>query len=286
MATARKIALALTSLVLAAVALSACAAATATDGSTDAPGAALQSPAVVKSDHLTVCTTDSPPNIYFDDDGELVGIEIDIANAMASELGLEPELLEYSFAGLIPALQAAQCDVIMGSLYIKPEREEIANFVPYLYSGTAVAVSSSNPREITGFDETLCGANVAALNGATGATLIAERSEECSSEGLPAVEITLVDEGVLGLQQLSAGQVDAYVDTSSIVSFYAKQSDGDFDMVGEPFGTIQIGAATLKKNEELHGALSDAFATVIEDGTYDEILAEWGMESEDIRLSY
>lgn len=255
----------------------------AADPAAATSGAGLEQPTIIKPERLTVCTTDSPPNIVFNEAGELEGIEIDVAKSMADELGLEAEFLEYAFAGLIPALQAQQCDVIMGSLYIKPEREEIVNFVPYLRSGTAVAVSSDNPRNITDFDNSLCGTNVAALNGATGANLIAERNDECVADDLPAIEITLVDEGVLGLQQLTAGQVDAYVDTSSIVSFYAAQSEGDIEMVGEPFGAIEIGAATLKDKTELHEALNGAFEETLDNGTYDSILADHGMESEDIR---
>jgi polar amino acid transport system substrate-binding protein len=278
---ATKTALVISSLALAVPALSACG--TSSAASSDSTSAKLQTPAIIKSGRLTVCSTDSPPNIYHGHAGDLVGIEIDVAKAIAQKLGLEPELHEYAFSGLIPALQASQCDVIMGSLYIKPEREKIANFVPYLLSGTAVAVSSKNPKNITGFDESLCGAKVAAINGATGATLLTEKIEDCKNGGHPGVEVTLVNEGSMGLQQVSAGQVDAFVDTSSMISFYANKADSDFKMVGKPFGTIKIGAATLKDKAELHEALSGAFDEIVKEGKYDEILKAAGMETEDIR---
>ena len=53
-------------------------------------------------------------------------------------------------------------------MYIKPEREEVANFVPYLQSGSAVLVTRDNPEGITGFDDSLCGTKVIAITGATG----------------------------------------------------------------------------------------------------------------------
>ncbi|MFD5601246.1 ABC transporter substrate-binding protein [Leucobacter sp. NPDC058333] len=242
----------------------------------------LAPPTIIKDGTLTICTGDSAPNIFYDDNNELQGVEIDIANAMADKLGVTTTLGEYAFAGLIPALQAKQCDVIMGSLYIKPEREEIANFVPYLYSGTAVAVNKANPKKVTGFDDSLCGTKVVGITGATGAASAQEKSDECVADGKQPLNITLVDEGTNALQQVLAKQADAFIDTTEIVSYYEKQSDGDLMAIGKPFGKIRIGAATLKDNTELNTALDDAFAAIVDDGTYADILAKWGVESNDI----
>lgn len=239
---------------------------------------------ILTDGQFKICTGDSAPNIYYSEDNELIGVEIDLAAALAEELGLELSLEEYAFAGLIPALQAKQCDAIMGSLYIKPEREEIANFVPYLYSGTAVAVTPENPKGVTGYDDSLCGVRVVGINGATGAAAAEELSGECVADGKPAIDITLVDEGTNALQQVIAGQVDAFIDTSEIVSFYAQRAEGQFEMVGEPFGKVRIGAATLKANTELNEALDAAFQEMIDNGTYQAILADWGVESNDITL--
>ena len=243
--------------------------------------ASIAPPEIMAANTLTVCTGDTPPNIFYDENNKLQGVEIDIADALAGQLGLKTKLEEYAFAGLIPALQAKQCDVIMGSLYIKPEREKVVNFVPYLYSGTAVATSKKNPKKITGYDDSLCGTRVIAITGATGATKSDELSKQCASDGKKKLEITLVDEGTNALQQVIAGQVDAFIDTSEIVSFYAKKSD-DFRMVGEPFGKIKIGAATIKSNAKLHDALTGAFKTLVDDGSYQKILKKWGVESNDI----
>ena len=244
--------------------------------------ASVAPPTIIKEGKLTVCTGDTPPNIFYDENNELQGVEIDIAKALADQLGLAPAFEEYAFSGLIPALQAKQCDVIMGSLYIKPEREEIANFVPYLYSGTGVGVNEKNPKKITGFDDSLCGANVVAITGATGGNGAEELSKKCEADGKPALEITLVDEGTSAVQQVIAGQVDAFIDTSEIMSFYEEQSGGTFRMVGEPTDKIRIGAATLKDNAELNTALDEAFKTLVDDGSYLAILEEWGVESNDI----
>lgn len=248
----------------------------------EATDAKIAPPAIIKAGILTVCTGDSPPNIFYDENNDLQGVEIDIAKALSDELGLMTTLGEYAFAGLIPALQAQQCDVIMGSLYIKPEREEVANFVPYLYSGTAVATSKENPEHVTGFDDSLCGLNIVAITGATGAVAADERSAACEDAGKKALNISLVDEGTNALQQVIAGQAEAFIDTSEIVNYYERESDGEVQMTGDPFGKIQIGAASLKNNDELTTALDGAFQSIIDNGKYADILAKWGVESNDI----
>ncbi|WP_053385039.1 ABC transporter substrate-binding protein [Leucobacter celer] len=267
----------------AALALAGCSqAAPEPSGGESGGSASVAPPAIIKEGQLTICTGDSPPNIYYDENNELIGVEIDLANALAENLGLQTSLAEYAFAGLIPALQAKQCDVIMGSLYIKPEREEIANFVPYLYSGTGVGVAKENPRNVTGNDDSLCGLKVVAITGATGAAAADTRSEACEAAGKAPLNITLIDEGATAVQQVLTGQQDAFIDTSEIMGFYGQQSDGAITLVGEVSDKIRIGAATLKDNTELNEALAEAFQTMIDDGTYHAILEEWDVTGNDI----
>ncbi|WP_168198652.1 ABC transporter substrate-binding protein [Nesterenkonia sp. NBAIMH1] len=239
---------------------------------------------LVQDGQLTVCATFTiPPNIFQNEEGEEIGAEVDIAEAVATNMDLELGFREYDFSGLVTSLQGQQCDAIMSSLYITEEREEIAEFVPYLLSGSAVAVPESNPADVSGYDESLCGTRAIAITGATGASLLEEQSEECEADGEEPIAITLTDRSADALQSIMAEQQDAFVDTSEIVSYYENESDGDFQMIGEPFGEIEIGAATLRENEELHEAMQAAFDEIVEDGTYEDILSEWGFERQDIR---
>ena len=227
-------------------------------------------------------SSDTPPNAYVEEDGSNVGAEVEIAAAVAEELGLEVQYAEYAFPGRMPALQARQCDTVMSSLYIKPEREEVVDFVPYLASGSAVAVSSDSPGNITGFNDSLCGKKLLAITGATAAAEAEELSKTCTESGKKAIDLTYTDQNPNALQQVIAGQVDAYTHTTDIIGYYEKLSDGDFKRTGDPFGFVQIGAATVKGNDELHDAIDMALKNIIESGKYAEILSEWGLEDQDI----
>jgi polar amino acid transport system substrate-binding protein len=272
---------ALSTIVVAAVAivLAGCAA-SPSGGGGDEPSNEL---GLVEPGTLTICANlETPPNIYAEADGTPVGVEVEIADAMAEVMDLTPSFQPMAFAGLIPALQAKQCDTIISTLYIKPEREEIANFVPYLISGSGVAVSKANPAGITGYDDTLCGVSAVAITGATGADLLQEQSDACVADGKEPIEISLTDKAADALQQVIAGQIDAFMDTSELMAFYEQESDGEFVSVGDPVGKINIGAASLKGNDALRDALLEAFDAIVEDGTYASILEKWNFQDLDI----
>ncbi|XPP27312.1 MAG: ABC transporter substrate-binding protein [Leucobacter sp.] len=281
----RSRAIVLTAAAALALPLAACSSAPAED-STDAVSepvaAAVAPPAIITEGTLTVCAAIlSPPNVYFDEaSGEAVGVEVDIARALADELGLDLQLNELGFPGLIPALQAKQCDTIMSSLYIRPEREEIVDFVPYLASGSAIIAPAGNPKDITGLDESLCGLRVAVVTGSTGSASAEELSAECVAGGNDPLAITNVDNPGVALQQLNADQQDAHIGTAEGAGYYSKL--GDFSSVGEPFNSVLVGAATLKDNTELHEALQTAFDSIVENGTYAAILEEWGTTGQSI----
>ena len=205
-----------------------------------------------------------------------MGSEVDLGKAIAGKLGLTPQFVESAFAAVIPTLQAKQCDVIMAQLYIKPEREKVVDFVPYVWSGTGISVSKDHPADITGLDDSMCGKKVIVAVATTAESLSQEQSDRCTADGKQGVDITRNSHADVSLQQVQNGQVDAYLDTAESLGYYATKTGARIQMAGQPFGTIKIGAATVKGNTLLHNAIQDALNQVEADGTYDKILAQWG----------
>lgn len=268
---------------VAGLALSGCSSTSEEPAAASGKTATVSSPTIIKDGTLSVCVgSTTPPTAFLEDDGTNVGAEIDLSEALASELGLTPEYSEYAFPGRIPALQAKQCDVIISSIYIKPEREEVVDFVPYLASGSGVAVSNENPQKITGFDNSLCGKKVLTITGATATADAEQLSKDCVASGEKALDLSYTDQSTNAFQQVTAGQVDAYTTAADIIGYYEMLSNGEFKSVGDTFGVVEIGAATLKGNDELHTALQAAFDSVVESGKYAEILKEWGLSNQDI----
>ena len=261
-----------------AVALSGCSSSSDDAAPTSTGPAKVSPPAILQAGTLKICAPNdgTPPNVYHDETGALVGSEVDLGKAIAAQLGLKPDFVESAFAAVIPTLQAKQCDVIMAQLYIKPEREKVVDFVPYVYSGTGIAVSKDRPADITGLDDTLCGKKVIVAVATTAEALSQEQSEKCTAAGKPGIDISRNSHADVSIQQVQNGQVDAYLDTAESLGYYATKTGAQIQMAGQPFGTIKIGAATLKGNTTLHNAIQDALNQLEADGTYSKIIGQWG----------
>ncbi|GLB68262.1 ABC transporter substrate-binding protein [Arthrobacter mangrovi] len=224
---------------------------------------------------LTVCTTfDNPPTSYYDEGRKESGVEIELAREVAKEMGLDVRFRETKFASIIPTLQAGQCDTIMGALYIKPEREEVIDFVPYLMSATAVAVPAKGTTEVTGLDGSLCGKLVGSQVSTTAEGFLVDQAAECEKEGAEPINLRRTDNGVAGLQQVVAGQLDGFADTSMALLYYQSTRPDAIRLVGEHVGEIEIGAGFNKDNPDLREAFAGAFATVQDSGRYEAILDE------------
>ena len=167
------------------LALSGCSSSSDQSAPTSSGPAKVAPPAILQAGTLKICAPNdgTPPSVYHDETGALVGSEVDLGKAIAGNLGLTPQFVESAFAAVIPTLQAKQCDVIMAQLYIKPEREKVVDFVPYVWSGTGIAVSKDHPADITGLDDSMCGKKVIVAVATTAESLSQEQSDRCTAGG-------------------------------------------------------------------------------------------------------
>ena len=77
-------------------------------------------PSIAKSKTLRICSAiNLPPMEFMSPQTQPEGVDIDLANAISKKLGLKTKFINMPFAGLIPALLADHCDVIMSQLFIK-----------------------------------------------------------------------------------------------------------------------------------------------------------------------
>ncbi|MFM9592174.1 ABC transporter substrate-binding protein [Streptomyces scabiei] len=237
---------------------------------------------LVKDGQITYCSDISaPPLTYYDAAQKPVGAEIELGDALAQRLGVKANWVNTAFNGIIPALQAKQCDAIITQLYIKPEREKVVDFVPYMYASNTLVVSAEKGEGIKGVAD-LCGKKAAAQTGTTVADHLADQSKKCRADGKQKVDIRLFNKDTDALQQLRLGLVDSYGTTLETAAYVMKQQPGTFALAGEPFNRIKVGAATRKDDTALHDALTKAFAALQKDGAYAAILKKWNLTGDDI----
>lgn len=104
------------------------------------------------------------PMEFFDEFKHQTGADIELAQALAKELGVELEVVDMPFDALLPALAQDKIDVVLSAMTITDERKVQADFIPYLMAGTGILVKAGNPSKIRRLRD-LCGKTVALQEG-------------------------------------------------------------------------------------------------------------------------
>ncbi|NRG39344.1 ABC transporter substrate-binding protein [Rathayibacter sp. VKM Ac-2835] len=212
-----------------------------------------------------------------EEDGEtLVGLDADLAREMAALMGLEVEFSITSFDGLIPSLQSGTNDMAMNSIGDTKEREEVVDFVTYYHNGTVALVEAGNPMDLTA--TALCGATVAVNRGSLQqSTMLPPQAETCAAEGEEAPTEAVFAGTPEALLALTAGQVDAVLaDVPPLV--LAQQANDAFEIAGPATKNPNPGGVALPKGGAFTEAVHAAMTELMANGTYDELIAKYGLE--------
>ncbi|UJL48189.1 transporter substrate-binding domain-containing protein [Virgibacillus sp. NKC19-16] len=218
-------------------------------------------------DTYTVVSDNAFVPFEFMEDGELVGFDIDLINAIADEAGFEIEIETTNFDGIIPGLQTGQFDIAIAGIGITEDRKEVIDYSdPYFESGLAIGVPADN-EDIQGIED-LEGKTIATRLGSTSSAYIDE-----NIEGAEANEYEQLDQAYLSVEN---GSSDAVLYDDPNVRYYIQTSEEDnLKMVGDLYQAEDYGIAITQGNPELVEAINEALATLREDGTYDELYEKW-----------
>lgn len=108
-----------------------------------------------------------------DNNGELVGFELDVGRKLAEDMGVEPEFIPTAWDGIIPALLAGKFDVIISGMSVTPQRNLTVNFTtPYAYSGLTILANKEMTKGFTMEDFNNEDVIFSARRGATPAAII------------------------------------------------------------------------------------------------------------------
>ncbi|GAA2123938.1 transporter substrate-binding domain-containing protein [Streptomyces synnematoformans] len=244
------------------------------DAASTAPGAlpkAIEDAGVIK-----VGSDIAYAPMEFDQGGKPAGVDIDIANALGEELGVEFQFQNNVFDNLIPSLDSGRFDIIMSSMTDNKERQAEVDFVDYFSAGVSILVQKGNPEGITSLDD-LCGETVAFQRGTVSADIAKAQNEKCDKpiETLPFTKDTEA------LLQVKQGRAVADLNDFPVAAYNARESGGgeDFEVVGEQIDAAPYGIAVSKDNPELRDALAEALDAIIENGEYQKVLEKWNVEN-------
>ncbi|HEU4977225.1 MAG TPA: ABC transporter substrate-binding protein [Baekduia sp.] len=247
-------------------------------GSTPSPGvnqqAADQVPADIKSKGTLTVAADASyaPNEFFDKDGKtVIGMDADLADALASALGLKAKVVNATFDGIIPGLAAGKYDLGMSSFTDTKEREQTVDFVDYFSAGTSFYVKAQGGPDVSGLSD-LCGHTVAVEKGTTQQDDAQAQAKKCK------VTVSVFPDQNGANLALNSGRADVSMADSPVADYAVKQSNGQFKIVGKTYGTAPYGIA-VPKGTDMTKAVQTALQGLMDDGTYKQILSKWGIES-------
>jgi polar amino acid transport system substrate-binding protein len=252
--------------------------AASTQASTTAASTINVPDAIKSKGTLTVAADASyAPNEFIGDDGKTVeGADVDLAKAIGKALGLKVEVKNAGFDSIIPGLAAKKYDLGMSSFTDTKEREQTVDFVTYFNAGTSFYTKAQGGTEVTGLDD-LCGKTVAVEKGTTQADDSTAQSKKCKSAGKGEVKVsTFPDQNGANLA-IQSGRAQIGMADSPVAAYQVKKSNGQFKLVGTPYGEAPYGIA-IPKNSGLAQPVLDAVKQLIADGQYKQILEKWGIQ--------
>lgn len=213
-----------------------------------------------------------PPFNYMNESGDVEGFDVDVAQAIADNLGMEMEYVTTAWDGIIEGLRARRYDGILGSMAITPAREERVDFsIPYYYSGAQVFVLKDSG--INSIDDLTSSHTIGLVTGTT-------FEQDAVDLG---VQAKLYEDDNQTLLELINGRNDGVL-TDRVVGLNAvtKMRGGEkVTAVGSVLRAETMGIAFHEDDDDLRERVNGALQEMHDDGTLSEISAKW-FNGEDI----
>jgi ABC-type amino acid transport substrate-binding protein len=215
--------------------------------------------------------TNYPP-LAFEEDGEIRGVEVDLARQLGVDLKVKIRIREFPWEGLIAALLAGEIDVIMSGMSVTPERSQVVSFTePYLRVGQMAVIRTRDIARLATPNALFAHAwRVGFVSGTTGA-LFAQQTLSLSE----LVGFKSVDAGV---EALRAGRIDYFLhDAPTIWRLTNDPFSAEQGLLGlyTPLTEEYLAWAVRPADEELRQRLNAQIRRWEQNGVLETILSHW-----------
>jgi polar amino acid transport system substrate-binding protein len=226
---------------------------------------------ILESGELRVGMSGTQPPLNMKNySGELIGLDVELASALASAMDLELVLVETPFPKLLGNLEAGKIDLVISSLTITPARNARVAFAgPYLISGSSLLTTKDLVGQLR---------DVASLNNAerSWAALKGSTGEELIQDAFPLAKFIGVEDHEISVAALARGEIDGLIADLPFVRFQiARNADLGFATLPSPFTTEPLGIA-LPPNSPLFANLVQNYLNTLEaTGQLIQMKARW-----------
>jgi polar amino acid transport system substrate-binding protein len=224
---------------------------------------------------LTYGTAAGFPPFEYLKDGTVVGFDIDLGAAIAAKLGLQPEMLNMAFDGLIPALKGKRIDILNSAMYIKAEREKQVDFISYMKLGEQILVHAGNPLKIAKLDD-LSGKTMPVTVGTIEEIWAKELNAEFEKQGKEPIKMLTFPTAPDTETAFRQKRADVMFTSTPGAAYMIATLPGVFDVVGEVFkADTRIGIAVRKSDTDMKRAVEEALKAIVKDGTFAQLLKKY-----------
>ena len=250
--------------VFTATALFGCAGAAAPQGSASSETASETETSGDNAGGTLVMATNAefPPYEFYDGDA-IVGIDVEIMQAIAEDLGMTLQIEGMAFDSVITSVQTGKADIGAAGLTVTEDRLANVNFSD-AYAESAQMIIVKEGSEVAGPDD-LVGKTVGVQLGTTG-DIYAEDIEDATVERY--------NKGMEAVQALSQGKIDAVIIDREPAKVFVSQNEG-IKMLDEEFTVEEYAIAIAKDNEELLNKVNDSIASLKSSGKLQEIAEKY-----------
>ena len=233
---------------------------------------ALMAGSALAQDKLKLGTEGAyPPFNTVNAAGKLEGFDIDIGNALCSEMKVECEWVTQDWDGIIPALQGKKFDALIASMSITEERKKQVAFTDKYYTTPLALVALKDSPLASTEPADVAGKTVGAQAGTTQETYAGDVYVKAGAEvkSYPTQEEAVTD--------LINGRLDAVISDKFVLVQWMKGEGKDCcKMVGDVKGTeTEAGIAVRQEDNALREKLNSAIAAIVKNGTYGKIVSKY-----------
>lgn len=213
---------------------------------------------------LTVGTNSEFPPFEYQENGQVVGIDMDIMKAIAEKIDMELVIMDMDFDALPTALSTNQIDCIAAGFSADPTREETMDFSDSYYKASQSILVPADSDIATAAD--LEGKKLGAQSGTTGdETATNVTGAEAKGYGSP----------MLAVQDMMNGNLDAVIVDKNPAEVIKEQYGDQLKLITDQFPEEEYVIAVNKGNSELLDKINGALKTILSDGTFDGIVKKY-----------
>ena len=213
-----------------------------------------------------------PPYEYYDGDA-IVGIDVEIAQAIADKLGLELQVTDIAFDSIIPGVQSGKYDLGLAGMTVTDERLEQVNFSDSYATGVQVVIVKEGGK-VTSVDDLFADGASNVIGTQTGTTGFLYATWDIQDAGLG--EVKSFAKTTDAVEALKNGQVDCVIlDNEPAKALVAANEDAGLSILDTEYAVEDYAAAISKDNTALLEAINGALKELIADGTVQSILDKY-----------